>query len=101
MKMLIMTFRDSLEEEVLTFLSDNKIHAYTYIPKVHGTGTTGAAFGRFLTHGENGLILTTLSDEDAHRMTEAFRSFRARLSERQQHAVIPARLMVVPCEEII
>lgn len=101
MKMLIFTFRDSLEEEMLSFLEQENITAYTYLPKVHGAGRTGKAFGAFLTHGDNALAMTTLADEPAFRTIGSFRSFRAALSQRQQGAAIPLRLIVLPCEEII
>ena len=101
MKMLIFTFRDSLQDEVLSFLKQENIQAYTYVPKVHGVGQTGAAFGAFLSHGDNAIAMVTLNDEPASRTIESFRSFRTALSQRQQGAAIPLRLMVLPCEEII
>lgn len=101
MKMLFLTFRDSLQDEMLAFLKNQQIHAYTYIPKVHGAGETGDAFGSFLTHGENALVMVTLPDEHAGQAIEAFRLLRKFLSTRQQGATIPVRLMVVPCEELI
>ena len=38
MKMLVLIFRDSLQEEILSLLKNEKIQAYTIIPKVHGMG---------------------------------------------------------------
>ncbi|WP_455244902.1 hypothetical protein [Petrachloros mirabilis] len=101
MKMLFLTFRDSLQDEILAFLKNQKIHAYTYVPKVHGAGETGDAFGSFLTHGENALVMMALPDEQARVAIEAFRLLRDVLSTRQQGAAIPAKLMVLPCEEIV
>ena len=101
MKMLIFTFRDSLQDEVLSFLEREHIQSYTYIPKIQGVGKTGAAFGSLLTHGDNALVMVSLADEPASHTIESFRSFRAALSQRQQGASIPLRLMVLPCEEII
>jgi len=101
MKLLILTFRDSLQDEISAFLKNQKIYAYTYIPKVHGAGKTGEAFGSFLTHGENALVMVTLPDDHARQAIEAFRLLRDVLSQRQQGATIPARLIVLPCEDII
>lgn len=101
MKMLLFTFRDSLQDEVLSFLNQAHIQAYTYVPKVHGVGQTGAAFGAFLSHGDNAIAMVTLADEPASRTIASFRTFSAALSQRQQGAAIPLRLMVLPCEEII
>ena len=36
MKMLVLIYRDSLQEEVLSLLKNEKIQEYTMIPKVHG-----------------------------------------------------------------
>lgn len=101
MKMLVLTFRDSLQEELLSLLTREKIQAFTMIPKVYGLGETGAAAGSLMSHGENSLVLIMLADESAKRMTEAFRSLRAQLSQQQHGAAIPMKLMVMPCEEII
>lgn len=101
MKMLMLIFRDSLQEEIFTLLKNEKIEAYTMIPKVHGMGETGAAFGSFMSHGENSLVLLTVGDEPARRTIEAFRALRSRLSQHQHGAAIPIKLMVMPCEDII
>ncbi len=101
MKMLVLIYRDSLQEKILSLLKNEKIQAYTMIPKVHGTGETGAAFGSFMSQGENSLALLALENEPAHRMIEAFQALRTRLSQYQQGAAVPMRLMVMPCEEII
>ena len=99
--MLLFTFRDSLQDEFSAFFKHQKIQAYTSIPKVHGVGSSGEAFGSFHTQGENVLVLATLPDDQAQRTLEAFRLLRDVLSTRQQGANIPAHLMVLPCEEII
>lgn len=101
MKMLILIFRDSLQDEISAFIKNQKIQAYTHIPKVHGMGETGAAFGSFLTHGDNAIVLATVPEEQAKTASDAFRLLRDVLSQRQHGAAIPARLMIVPCEEII
>jgi hypothetical protein len=101
MKMLVLIYRDSLQEKILSLLKNEKIQAYTMIPKVHGTGATGAAFGSFMSQGGNSLALLALDNEPAHRMIEAFQALRTRLSQYQQGAAVPMRLMVMPCEEII
>lgn len=101
MKMLFLTFRSSLHHEIDAFLKNQHIHAYTYIPKVHGTGDSGHAFGSLLTHGENDLVMAALPDEQAQQAAAAFRLLREVLSQRQKGAGIPAKMMIVPCEDII
>ncbi len=101
MKMLLVTYRDSLQEDIQSLLRQAGVHAYTMIPTVHGVGETGAAVGSFLSHGENSLILAALDEESTQRMKDAFRALRASLTQRQHGAVIPMKMMVMPCEEII
>ena len=101
MKMLVLIFRHPFQEEILSLLKNEKIQAYTMIPKVYGMGETGAAFGSFTSQGENSLVLLALDNEPAQRMIEAFRALRSRLSQYQQGAAVPMKLMVMPCEEII
>ena len=101
MKMLVLIFRNSLQEEILSLLKNEKIQAYTMIPKVHGMGETGAAFDSFTSQVENSLVLLALDNEPAHRMIEAFQALRTRLSQYQQGTAIPMKLRVMPCEEII
>lgn len=84
MKMLVLIFRNSLQEEILSFLQHEKIQAYTMIPKVHSMGETGAVFGSFTSQEENSLVLLTVVDETVRRTIEAFLTLRSRLSQRQQ-----------------
>ena len=101
MKMLVLIFRDSLQEEILSFPKNEKIQEYTIIPKVHGMGETGAAFGSYTSQGENSIALLALDNAPAHRTIEAFQALRTRLSQHQQGAAVPMKLMVMPCEGII
>jgi hypothetical protein len=101
MKMVVITFRRSLEPEVLSLLEKMGIHAYTEIPKVHGIGEAGPAFGSFAFPGENIMILLALPRERAYCMIEAFEALRDRLTKQQHDAKIPMKLFVLPCEKII
>jgi hypothetical protein len=101
MKMVVLTFRRSLNDEVRSLLEKLDIHAYTEIPKVHGIGEAGPAFGSFAFPGENTMILLALPKERACCMIEAFATLRDRLTKQQHDAKIPMKLFVLPCEEII
>ena len=54
-----------------------------------------------MSQGENSLALLALENEPAQRTIEALQALRTRLSQYQQGAAIPMKLMVMPCEEII
>lgn len=101
MKMVMLTFRRSLDAEVRSLLKKMDIRAYTEIPKVHGVGEAGSAFGSFTFPGENSMILLAIPKERARIMVEAFEELRDRLTKQQHNAKIPMRLFVLPCEQII
>lgn len=101
MKMVVLTFRRSLDAEVRSLLEKMDIRAYTEIPKVHGVGEAGSAFGSFTFPGENSMILLALPKERACCMIEAYQALRDRLTKQQHDAKIPMKLFVLPCEQII
>ena len=63
MRILVITFRDSLEQEIHDLLKHRGITAYTVIPSVHGVGETGPAFGTLISAGRNAMIFLTLPRE--------------------------------------
>ena len=101
MKMVVLIFRRTLDDEVRNLLEKLDIHAYTEIPKVHGIGEAGAAFGSFTSLGENSLILLAVPKEQASQMVKVFQDLRDRLGKDQHDAKIPMKLFVLPCEQII
>jgi hypothetical protein len=101
MKMVVLTFRSSLDVEVRGLLAKEDIRAYTEIPRVHGVGEAGPAFGSFVWPGENTVILLVLPNEQADNLVKAFTALRDRLSKEQHDAKIPMKLFVLPCEQII
>jgi hypothetical protein len=101
MKLVVLTFRNSLDLEVRKLLEKEEIRAYTEICKVHGIGEAGPAFGSFTWPGENSVILLVLPKERADNMVKAFGALRDRLTKEQHNAKIPMKLFVLPCEQII
>jgi hypothetical protein len=101
MKMVLLTFRKSLDADVRSLLEKMDIRAYTEIPKVHGIGEAGPAFGSFAFPGENSMILLALPRERACHMIEAFAALRDRLTKQQHDAKVPMKLFVLPCEQIL
>lgn len=101
MRMLVITFRDSLEQEIHDLLKHEGIKAYTVIPSVQGMGETGPAFGTLTSAGKNAMIFLTLPKERAQQIVVAFTEARDQMAERQHGAKIPMRLFVLPCEQMI
>jgi len=101
MKMLLIVFRESLEEEIHGLLQEHHVKAFTELHKVGGTGETGAAFHSFSWPGVNSMILTALSDDEAKRLVEGFKMFRDQRAQQQHGAKIPLRVFVLPCEQLV
>lgn len=101
MKMLLIMFRDSLEQEVYHLLKKEGIKAFTVIPSVHGVGETGSAFGTLASNGENSMILLALPTDRVGQLVKAFSDIRDHLAELQHGAKIPMKLFVLPCEQMI
>jgi hypothetical protein len=99
MKMLLVVFRQSLEEDVLTLLSDLNVQAFTESPKVFGVGEAGSAFSSIDWPGHNCMIFSALPDEQAEVVVRRLRSFCDELSQRQHGAKIPLRIFLFPCEQ--
>jgi hypothetical protein len=51
----------------LSLLTNKNIQAYAMIPKVHGMGKTGTAFGSFTSQGESSSVLLTVADASDDR----------------------------------
>jgi hypothetical protein len=101
MKMLLIVFRESLEEEIHAVLNTHHVKTFTELHKVGGVGETGAAFHSFTWPGVNGLILTALEDDEAEHVAEGFREFREERSHSQHGSKIPLRVFVLPCAQVV
>lgn len=99
--MLLIVFRESLEEEIHALLKEHGVKAFTELHKVSGIGNTGAAFHSFTWPGVNGMILTALPDEEATRVAEGFRSFRDQRVKAQHGAKLPLRAFILPCDLVV
>lgn len=101
MRMLLITFRDSLEDEIHQLLKHEGVTAYTVIPSIQGVGEAGPAFGNLTSAGSNSMILVALQHERAIKLAKAFAKTRDQMAERQHGAKIPMRLFMLPCEQMI
>jgi len=101
MKMLLIVFRESLEEEIHGLLNQHQVKAFTELHKVGGTGETGAAFHSFSWPGVNGMILTALPDDEAEHLIEGLKGFRDQRTQQQHGVKIPLRVFVLPCLQVV
>lgn len=98
MKMLLIVFRDSLEQEIHQQLKDLGIKAFTEAPKLLGAGEAGTALNTFDWPGTNAMVFAVVEDGQATRVVQGLKVLRERMSEQQHGAKIPMRVFVIPCE---
>jgi hypothetical protein len=101
MKMLLVIFRESLDEDIRQLLHDLDLKAFTEAPKVLGIGEAGQAADTFAQPGFNSLILSALEDDQARQVIASLKTFRDELSHNQHGAKIPLRAFALPCEQVV
>ncbi|HEU4506413.1 MAG TPA: hypothetical protein VFR79_16390 [Nitrospira sp.] len=101
MKMLLVIYRQSLEDDVRDLLRDLDVKAFTEAPKVFGIGEAGTANSSFEWPGCNSLILAAMEEDQASKVIGELQAFRDRLSKRQNGAKIPMRVFALPCEQAV
>lgn len=104
MKMLMIVFRESLEEDVMKVLKELGVTAFTELPSVIGAGETRAAFQAFrslVSAQSNSMVLTALADEDAEKVIAGLHAYRDRSAQRQHGAYIPLRVFTLPCDQVV
>ena len=101
-KLLLITFRQSLEEDLKQLLHDIGVTNYTEITGVTGVGESGKATGAYgWGPGINSMLLVVLDEEQATPVLEKLKAFHQHLAQQQPSMKIPIRLFVLPCDQII
>ncbi|MEW6248483.1 MAG: PG0541 family transporter-associated protein [Nitrospirota bacterium] len=101
MQMLLVIFRQSLDEDIRRLLKDLDIKAFTEAPKVFGIGEAGEAFGSLTWPGHNSMILAAMEDQQAERVIGRLQAFRDHLMQQQGDTKIPLRVFVMPCRQVV
>ncbi len=101
MKMLMMIFKESLEEEVQELLARHHVNAFTEMHDVTGRGEGGATLHTHSWPGFNNMILAALPENEAEKVVGALKTYRARLVEKQGNDKVPLRVFALPCEMVV
>ena len=101
MKMLMIVFRESLEDDVRGLLSKHHVRGFTEMHDVTGTGEAGAAFHSLSWPAFNNMILAALPDPQAATLIGAFNEFRDLQVRQQGGARIPLRVFSMPCDLVV
>ncbi len=94
-KMVMLIFRDSLDEDILSLLKQFGVDAFTEVHNVGGLGETGAAFHSFMWPGANSMILAAMPEAHADRLIKGVREFRNRRIQQQHGLKLPLRVFVL------
>jgi nitrogen regulatory protein PII len=101
MKMLMVVFRDSLQDEILALLKGCDVKAYTLVQNVAGAGEAGTALGSFASPGVNSMVLVVLPEDQANRSVEALKVYRDGLAEDHPTHKAPIRAFALPCTQVV
>jgi hypothetical protein len=101
MKMLMIIFKESLEEDIRELLKKNEVKAFTEMHDLTGMGEAGATLHSLSWPGFNNMVLAALPEPEADKIIAVFREFRDRLIHKQGGAKIPLRVFSLPCEMVV
>jgi phage terminase large subunit len=101
MKMVLVIFRRSLDQEVRRFLKGLSIKEFTEAPKMFGIGDAEQAVQTFSWPGFHSMIVAGLEEMQAQQVVEELKAFRDYLSSLEAGAKIPLRAFVLPCEQVL
>ena len=101
MKMLMIVFRESIEEEIKGLLKEHGVRAFTEMHELTGVGEAGAAFHSLSWPAYNDMILTALPDSKAETVVAGLRGFRDGAMQKQHGGKIPLRVFSLPCELLV
>jgi hypothetical protein len=101
MQMLLIVFRDSLEDDLRRLLDQLGVKGFTEAPRLIGRGESGTALNSFDWPGTNAMIFTALEDTQARAVLEGLKRFHAELGQHRHGAKVPIRVFTLPCEQIL
>ena len=93
MQMVFMTFRSSLENEVLKWLEAERV-SFTFVEKAHGKGVTGKAPSSI--SGSNTMLFAAIPDEQLSAFRERLQNLQRKLHGEGKMPV-PFHVFVLPC----
>ena len=95
MQMIFMTFRTSLEDEMLNWLETEGI-SFSIVEKVHGKGVTGKDPSSLYWGGSNTMLFAGIQDEQLNGFRERIQNLQRRLHG-EGKVPVPFHVFVLPC----
>ena len=101
MQMFMLVFRSSLKERVQELLHRCDVKAFTEVNETVGYGQTGPAEGLAFHPGTNSVILVSLDDEHAGRVSNAVKAWCDEAKKHPGWQKPSLRVFTWPCAQII
>lgn len=101
MKMVMVIYRHSLDQDIRRLLKGLDVTNFTEAPKVFGIGEAGHAFGSFTFPGHQAIILSAMEELQADRVIEVLKEFRDQMVQLRGGTKIPMRVFLLPCERVL
>ena len=101
MQMLVLTFRQSLEQSVQDILKDLKIKGFTQMSNLSGLGQTGAVPSGFAWTGFNAMLFAAMEEDQITEAVDRFRAFCEEHTKQESEVKVPLRAFVMPCEQLL
>jgi hypothetical protein len=96
MKMFLIIYGESADEDVIIALKEAGIHGYTKMVEARGEGTeTEPKLGTHCWPGKNNILFMALSDEEIPRIADRIRRLK------EQHPRAGVRSFLLPMEESV
>jgi len=95
MQMVIMTFRSSLEDEVLKWLKTERL-SFTFVEEAHGKGETGHDLDAIYGGGTNTMLFAGIQDQELSGFRERIHKWQRKLTG-EGTVALPLHVFVLPC----
>ena len=95
MQMVLMTFRTSLEDELLKWLKAERL-SFTFVEKARGKGETGQDLDIIFGSGTNTMLFAGIPDEQLSGFRDRAYNLNRELTKDGQ-VPIPFHVFVLPC----
>ena len=95
MQMVMMTFRSSLENEVVKWLKAERL-SFTFVGEAHGKGETGHDLDSIFGSGINTMLFTGVQDEQLNGFRERTLNWHRALTG-EGKVPLPFHAFVLPC----
>ncbi len=96
MKLLVITCASERVEELLKIIDEHEVHAFTEMPGLRGSGTTGKHMGTRAFPGTVSLILAAVSAEKADELVDALEGLSRSCAPGEG-----LRVLVLPVEQMV